>query len=84
MFFFASLTDGIGDLVGLTETHAHATLLVAHGDDRVEREAPAALDDLGATVHLDHALLELALGLLGFTRLTPLPLGTRHSAPPRS
>jgi hypothetical protein len=37
--------------------------LVADDDERREREPPAALDDLGDAVDLDHALLELA-GLL--------------------
>ena len=34
--------------------------LVADYDERGERETPAALDHLGDTVDLDHALLELS------------------------
>src|ERR1043166_7116839 len=80
----ARLADGVGDLVRLPEADADASVLVAERHDRVEREPPSALHDLGATVHLDHALLTLALRLVGIARLPPLSLGPRHSAPPRS
>src|SRR5262245_1625578 len=75
---FARLADRVRDLVRLAEAHADAAVLVAERHDRVEREPPAALDDLGATVHLDHALLELALGLVRFARLTPIALRSWH------
>ena len=39
---------------------ADAIHLVADGDERCEREAAAALDDLGDAVDLDDALMELA------------------------
>jgi hypothetical protein len=61
--------DGLGDrrrhLVGLAVANAHVVHLVAHDDERREREPAAALHDLGDAVDLDHALLELAAGHLG-------------------
>src|SRR3954465_15272100 len=56
--------DGLGDrerdLARLAVADAHAVNLVADHDERREREPPAALDDLGDAVDLDHALLQLA------------------------
>src|SRR5689334_23256596 len=54
----ARLADRVGHFVRLAEADAHATVLVTEGDDRVEREPPAALDHLGDAVHVDHALDE--------------------------
>src|SRR5437762_525948 len=63
--------DGLGDrernLARLAVADADAVDLVADHDQRREREAPAALDDLGDAVDLDHALLELA-GLVVVTQ----------------
>src|SRR5579884_1575861 len=57
------LRDRERDLARLAVADADAVDLVADDDERREREPPAALDDLGDAVDLDHALLELA-GLL--------------------
>ena len=61
------VVDGLRDrerhLARLAVADADAVDLVADHDERREREPPAALDDLGDAVDLDHALLELA-GLL--------------------
>src|SRR5262245_46011654 len=47
------------DFVVLAVAPAHASLAVAHHDERVEAEALAALDDLGAALDLDDDLLQL-------------------------
>src|SRR6266516_464920 len=61
------IVDRLGDrerhLARLAVTDADAVDLVPDHDERREREPPAALDDLGDAVDLDHALLELALSL---------------------
>ena len=58
------VVDGLRDrernLARLPVADADAVDLVADDDERREREPPAALDDLGDAVDLDHALLELA------------------------
>ena len=54
------LRDGERDLARLAVAEADAVDLVADDDERGEREPPAALDDLGDAVDLDHALLQLA------------------------
>jgi hypothetical protein len=63
------VVDGLRDrqrhLARLAVADADAVDLVADHDERSEREPPAALDDLGDTVDLDHALLELANLLAG-------------------
>ena len=43
-------------------TQPDVAAAVAHHDERGEREAPAALDDLGHAVDGDHSLFELAVG----------------------
>ena len=57
-----ALLDRERDLVGLAVADADDLLLVADDDERGEREAPAALDDLGDAVDLDDALLEVQAG----------------------
>src|SRR5204862_3131287 len=57
------LRDRQRDLARLAVADADAIDLVADHDQRREREPAAALDDLGDTVDLDDALLELALSL---------------------
>src|SRR5205809_5159073 len=56
--------DGLRDrqrhLARLAVADADTVDLVADHDERGEREAAAALDDLRDAVDLDHALLELA------------------------
>src|SRR6185295_12872332 len=63
------VVDGLGDrernLARLAVADADAVDFVADHDERREREATAALDDLGDTVDLDHALFELANLLAG-------------------
>ena len=54
------LCDRQRDLARLAVAHTDAVDLVSDHDEGREREAPAALDDLGDAVDLDHALLELA------------------------
>ena len=58
------VVDGLRDrerhLARLAVADADAVDLVADHDERGEREAPAALDDLGDAVDLDHALLQLS------------------------
>ena len=57
------LLDRQRDLAGLAVADPDHGVLVADGDERGEREAPAALDHLGDAVDLDHALLQVeALG----------------------
>ncbi len=59
-----ALLDRDRDLVGLAVADAHDLALVADDDQRREREAPAALDDLGDAVDLDDALLQVEPGRL--------------------
>ena len=54
-----ALSYGLGHFVGFAETNTDVTGLVANDDERAETEAPAAFDDLGDTVDVDDALLEL-------------------------
>ena len=58
------VVDGLRDrerhLARLAVADADAVDLVADHDERGEREPPAALDDLGDAVDLDHALLQLS------------------------
>src|SRR6185312_550639 len=55
-----SLRDGERDLSRLPVAHPDAVDLVPDDDERGEREAPAALHDLGDAVDLDDPLLQLA------------------------
>ena len=57
-----ALLDRERDLVGLAVADADDFAFVADDDERREREAPAALDDLGDAVDLDDALLEVQAG----------------------
>src|SRR5690606_37673874 len=54
-----ALADRVRHLVGLAEAHPDVTLAVTDDDERAEAEAPAALDDLGDAVDVDHPLLEI-------------------------
>ena len=56
-----ALPDRLRDVAGLAQAHADMAVAVAHDDDRREREAAAALVDLGDAVDLDDALLEREL-----------------------
>ena len=55
-----ALADRLGHLVGLAEADADVAALVADDDERREREAAAALDDLGDAVDEDDAVDQLA------------------------
>ena len=57
-----ALLDRERDLVGLAVADADDVALVADDDQRREREAASALDDLGDAVDLDDALLEVESG----------------------
>ena len=57
-----ALLDRQRNLVGLAVADADDAVLVADNDQRGEREAPAALDDLGDAVDLDDAFLEVEAG----------------------
>ena len=57
-----ALLDRERHLVGLAVADADDFAFVADDDERREREAPAALDDLGDAVDLDDALLEVQAG----------------------
>ena len=57
-----TLLDRERDLVGLAVADADDIAFVADDDQGREREAPAALDDLGDAVDLDDALLEIQAG----------------------
>src|SRR5690606_29347309 len=65
------LPDRLGDLVGLPRGDADLPLAVPDGHERVEREAPAALDHLGHAVDGDHVLDEL-VGAVAVAPVTPL------------
>ena len=54
-----ALLDRDRDLVRLAVADADLRLLVAHHHERGEREAAAALDDLGDAVDLDDPLLQV-------------------------
>ena len=53
------LLDRQRDLAGLAVADPDDVVLVADGDQGGEREPPAALDDLGDAVDLDHPLLQV-------------------------
>src|SRR5688500_2906470 len=55
------LANRFGDLVRLASGEADLPLAIADGDERIEREAPAALHDLGDTVERDDVLDQIAL-----------------------
>jgi len=65
--------EALGHFIGLAETHAHVTVLVTHDDERREREAPAAFDDLRHAVDVDDALFEvLVVDLIESHDLVPV------------
>src|SRR5574341_589337 len=63
---FHRLAHGLAHLVRLARRDADVPLPVAHRDERVETEAPAALDDLGDAVDRDH-VLDVAVAFAGAT-----------------
>jgi hypothetical protein len=56
-----ALLDRERNLVRLAVADADDAALVTHHHEGGEREAAAALDDLGHAVDLDHALLQVVL-----------------------
>ena len=65
---FHALLDRGRDLFGLAVTEAHVAVAVADHHERGEREAPAALDDLGDPVDRDHSFV-----VLTFSHVNPIP-----------
>jgi len=53
------LANCLGNFVGLSEANTHVTRLIAHDHEGRKREAPAALNDLGHAVEMNHPLFEL-------------------------
>src|SRR6266513_2689891 len=75
------LAHRLAHLVGLPGRDADPSLPIADGDERVEPEAPAALDDLGDAVDRDHVLDEAIPFTLPLPAVAPLPAPPR-AAPP--
>src|SRR2546425_3460699 len=78
------LADGLADLVRFPGGDADASLPVAHGDERVEAEPPAALDDLGHPVDGDHVFdqaVAFPLALAGVAALAAPAAPPAASAP---
>src|SRR5256884_3740244 len=67
------LAHRLAHLVGLPGRDADPSLPIADGDERVEPEAPAALDDLGDAVDRDHVLDEAIPFTLPLPAVAPLP-----------
>src|SRR5207249_5639943 len=74
---FDGLANRLAHLVRLAGGHPDASLPVAHGDERVEAEAPAALHDLRDAVDGNDVLDEPVALALSLARIAPLP-----AAPP--
>src|SRR5881409_1550588 len=66
------LAHGFAHLVRLAGGDADPPLPVAHGDQGVEAEAPAAFDDLGDAIDRDH-VLEDAVAFARRAVIAPLP-----------
>src|SRR5712692_8779350 len=82
---FDCLRDRERHLTRLAVADADAVDFVADDDERREGEPPTALDDLGDTVDLDHALFELAgLFALDYRALDARELGSsaQNLSPP--
>src|SRR5881296_3771668 len=86
---FDRLAHRLAHLVRLSGGDPDAPLPVAHGDERVEPEAPAALDDLGDAVDRDHVLDEAVAFALALARIPALaaappttPATTASPSPP--
>src|SRR5204863_3576877 len=78
------LADRFADLVRLPRRDADVPVPVAHGDQRVEAEAPAPLHHLGHTVDRDDVLDEPVALALALARIAPLatPSATATAATP--
>src|SRR5438309_6188628 len=75
------LADGLAHLVRLAGGDADVPLSVAHGDQRIEAEPPAALDDLGDAVDGDH-VLEDAVAFARRAIVATLPAAAAATTPP--
>src|SRR6266571_1532866 len=76
------LADRLAHLIRLARRDADPALPVSHGDERVEPEAPAALDDLGDAVDRDHVLDEAVAFTLPLAAVAPLAATTASAPPP--
>src|SRR2546421_7053834 len=79
---FDGLAHRLAHLVRLTGGDADAPLPVAHGDQRVEAEAPATLHDLRDAVDGNDVLDEPVALALSLARVAPLPPPPPPAAPP--
>src|SRR3989442_6210744 len=70
----------LAHLIGLARRHADVALPIAHGHQRVEAEAPTALDDLGHAVDRDD-VLDVAVAFAATTAIVP-PLAAAATARP--
>src|SRR5438132_13970434 len=75
------LTHRLADLVRFPGRDPDAALSVAHRDERVESEAPAALHDLGDAIDRDHVLDQAVALALPLAAL--VAAGTAATAAPR-
>src|SRR3954454_10579957 len=74
------LPHGLGDLVRLTGRHSDLSLPVAHCNQRIEGEAPAALHHLGHPVDRDD-VLDMVAGPVAVAPTTPGPAAPAAVAP---
>src|SRR5205807_6941044 len=79
---FHRLAHRFADLVRLAGRDADMPASVAHGDQRVEAEAPAALHHLGDAVDGDHVLDEPVALTLAFPRISSLAPPPPTAPPP--
>src|SRR3989454_9265380 len=79
---FDGLANRLAHLVRLAGGHPDASLPVAHGDERVEAEAPAALHDLRDAVDGNDVLDEPVALALPLARVAPLAAPPPTPAPP--
>src|SRR5207249_3239163 len=81
---FDGLAHRLAHLVRLAGGDADAPLPVAHGDQRVEAETPAALHDLRDAVDGNDVLDEPVALALPLARVAPLPAAPPTASPPAS
>src|SRR5436190_3797183 len=79
---FDGLANRLAHLVRLAGGHPDASLPVAHGDERVEAEAPAALHDLRDAVDGNDVLDEPVALALSLARIATLPAAPPTPASP--
>src|SRR5436309_4418064 len=77
---FHGFAHRLAHFVGLAGRDADPSLSIADGDQRVEPEAPAPLDDLGDAVDRDHVLDETVAFALALTAVAALTAAS--PAPP--